>query len=164
MGIEDFEEYLNLPERDFLQATLEDAEELVEFFVQIMNHVKSDETIADQSFGVYPAKWRYKSRGSAVQIGPKPGINLDLWTKANRRWASQVLARWEEICKATMPGRQYQIAWKETKGIDEWAEGTVIVIMMFFDGEIEPDFSLGFPDSPEPLTEEERQGLLLMGY
>lgn len=35
MGIEDFEEYLNLPERDFLQATLEDAEESVEFFVQI---------------------------------------------------------------------------------------------------------------------------------
>ena len=161
MGIEDFEEYLQLPYHSFVQATLEDAEESVEFFVEMMNDMGPKETITTKSFGVYPCEWRYQSDGSAVQIGPKPGINLALWEKANRRLASQVLARWEEICKRTMPDRQYQFGWKETLGSDEWLSQKIIKLKAFFDGELAPSFSIGLPDSPELLTEEERQTLLL---
>lgn len=151
--------YFNQPYEVFAQHMLDEAEELVEFYSGFIDDLGVEQTLAVQSYGVYPCQWSYRDENDLVQIGSRPGINLPLWERANRRWASQVLAAWEQKCRTKMPNRQFQVAWKESTGIDEWEDGKVILIAVFFDGEVDNTFHLGLPDDPTPLTDEERRAL-----
>lgn len=159
-----YEMYAGQPYEILAKHELQNAEDLVKHFYDFFDEPIYASSMVVQDFGVYPGVWRREEDDSLVQVGPRPEMNREAWEMANRRFASQILDNWEKNCRKYMPDRLCQIAWKEGRGIDEWKDALTIQMIVFFDGDFDPSFTLGMPASPEPLTDAERQALITPVY